>query len=130
MLKKSGVIILLLLCVFIVLALIKWNSLQEQTEMDPIEEPRWLLFHSTSCEACEEMVSLSSNLKEEYKGRVEFINVEISDVSNEKVVKQYKVNFIPTSVFEVKGKEAITRIGAISEDELRVILDNMVKENE
>lgn len=126
--KKISIIIFIIM--FAVMGWLKWNNSQNQTKIDSNTEPRWLLFHSTKCEACEKMLDLSAKLEDEYTGRVEFIHIDIYDTSNEKITSDYKISFIPTSVFEVGGKEPITKIGAISEDELRKLLDDLVKNNE
>lgn len=126
----KNISLLFLVATFLLLGWLKWSSSQDQTEIEPNMEPRWLLFHSNTCEACAKMMDLSTKLKEDYSGKVEFILIDIYDESNEKIASDYNISFIPTSVFEVRGKEHITKIGEIPEEELREILDSLVIENE
>ncbi|WP_019156619.1 thioredoxin domain-containing protein [Robertmurraya massiliosenegalensis] len=128
--RKSKFALILFLLIFLLLALLKWYSTQDQVVMEPIEEPRWLLFHAGACEACQKMMELSSKIEDEYREKVEFVHVPFDNIAYNDMIKDYRVNFIPTSVFEVEGQERITRIGYIPEQELREILDNMEKENE
>jgi thioredoxin-like negative regulator of GroEL len=127
---SKKITLLILVLVFVFLGWLKWNSSQNQSQIEPLEQPRWLLFHSAKCEACIKMEALSEELKDEYVGKVEFIDVDIDKVSNERIVSEYKISFIPTSVFEVEGAEPITHIGALPEKKLRELLDNMVKNDE
>lgn len=127
---QRRVSLLFLIIIFILLGWFKWNSSQDQAEIEPIQQPRWILFHSTKCESCKKMEELSSKLKEEYKGKVEFVDVDIDKQYNEKIVSEFKITFIPTSEFEAEGVKRIERIGTIPENELREILDSLVKKNE
>lgn len=124
------VVIILLISVFLVIYLFKLDATKNQQVMEEPNEPRWLLFHSGTCESCKKMLELSSKLEDEYEGKVDFVDISLDDPSYADIVKQYGVFFIPTNVFEVKGKEPITQVGYIPEKDLIELLDSLEDKNE
>ena len=83
-------------------------------------KPVWLLIHSTMCIPCIEMEKVSARLKPAFKGRIEFVNVIVDDPNAADVLKEYKIELIPTSYFiDGSGKVVEKRVGAIPIAEMR-----------
>lgn len=91
-------------------------------------ESMWLLFRSVTCPPCREMKKIYDRLEPEYKGKVEFISINVDDRENAGLAKEYGITYIPaTFIIDSNGKINYQEIGLIPEEDLRVKLDKVVK---
>jgi len=86
-------------------------------------KPTMVLFHSNTCGSCKTMLASVAEMKFKYAGRVNFIDVVVSDRAEARLVSEFGVSSIPTSVFFDKtGNLAGKAVGAIEKDKLIQIL--------
>ncbi|MDI6894547.1 MAG: thioredoxin family protein [Bacillota bacterium] len=88
--------------------------------------PVWLLFHSSNCEPCKEMEAVFDRLRPEFEGRVAFVSVNVEDRTEEDLVRQYGVQFIPTTFLLDKSGQVVARaVGVIPVEEMRAALTRL-----
>jgi thioredoxin len=84
-----------------------------------------LEFYADWCAPCLKVAPIMSDLAREFKDKIRFAKVNV-DV-NSGLVESYEVSSIPTVVF-VKGNREFGRItGAVSEDQYRAGIINLLK---
>lgn len=124
-------ILLITVIVFVLLISYKeWDRNKEQATnseiFDQIERPAWLLFHSNGCNACVEMKALYDDLQPEYQTDIHFYDLLMEDSANDKLIKEYNVYLIPTSVFiDKNGNVTYSQVGSIPEEMVRGKLDEI-----
>lgn len=65
-------------------------------------------------------------LKEEYQGKVEFVQLNVDDTKNTELTAEYSINAIPTFIFlDKSGKVVSEAVGALPEAELRKKIDQL-----
>ncbi len=86
-------------------------------------QPAWLLFHSATCESCIEMEKIYETLKPEFAGKVAFVNIDVNDPNEKRLLAQYKIKTIPATYFQDgKGKIVWQNVGVIPIAEMRAKL--------
>ena len=91
-------------------------------------ESMWLLFRSATCSPCREMKKIYDRLEPVYKGKVNFIAIDVDNRENAGVAKEYGVTYIPaTFIIDSNGKNSYQEIGLMPEEDLRAELDKVVK---
>lgn len=58
-----------------------------------------LIFNAKWCEPCKDMADVVAEAKKRFGDRVRFIEIDVDDPANEKLVEQYSVSPVPTVVF-------------------------------
>lgn len=92
-------------------------------------ESMWLLFRSTTCVQCIEMQKVFDELQPEYTGKVRFIAIDVNDSKNEKLIKEWKIRYIPTTfIVDGSGKVSYQNVGVIPTDDLKKELNKVVKQ--
>ncbi len=93
------------------------------------KESMWILFVSASCEPCAEMHEIFKQLKPKYSGKVKFIEVDVNDRANFKLVQQYKLQYVPTNfIVDSQGNTSYHNVGVIALDRLQAELDRVVRQ--
>ncbi|TDA69880.1 MAG: hypothetical protein D9V47_03520 [Clostridia bacterium] len=89
--------------------------------------PVWLLFHSSSCDSCLEMEAIFEQLQPEFKGQVAFVDVDVYNPAEEQLLRQYGIQYIPTSYLLGKDGKPVADplIGVVAIDEMRQILTEL-----
>ena len=85
-------------------------------------------FSSQMCLECKNLKAVITPLEEDYKNKITFYNVDVnsSDPDNQKLVKKYKVNVVPTLVFIDKNGKVVRRTeGSMPKAELKKYLDEL-----
>lgn len=102
---------------------------------DPMAQIEWLLrkgkpvmilFHSTTCKACQLMEKAVENVRADFEPQIAFIDVVVTDPANASLLQKAKIKSIPTSVFVMASGQAYGFVGALEEDVLRVELSKLV----
>lgn len=91
---------------------------------DPTEEPasqrqlpKLLDLGATRCIPCKRMAPILDELREEYRGRMEVVLVDVWQ--NPDAAKPYGIEQIPTQIFfDASGKELARHTGFISKEEI------------
>lgn len=91
-------------------------------------ESMWLLFRSTTCAPCVEMQKIFDQMEPDYQGKVRFITIDVNDRSNLEILKNFKIQYIPTTfIIDSAGKLKYKNVGVISTKDLQKELDKVVK---
>lgn len=120
--KKYYLIIIVLLCIFSLLA-------KEKSNHAPKIKPlvTFLELGAETCIPCKMMKSVMKDIQEEYK---EKINVVFHDVTKDReIAKKYNIRVMPTQIFLDKdGKEFHRHEGFYPKDEIKKMIDKKLKE--
>ena len=85
--------------------------------------PALLEFTSPDCNICATMRPIIEKLKKEFTGKVEFVEVPITDAKNSKLADTYKVDGLPSFfVVDATGKALYRFEGQVPEDMVRQII--------
>lgn len=80
-------------------------------------------FYAAWCGPCKAYTPTFNKVAEELKDEVEFVNVDVDqDVSG--LAAEHKIMSIPTTVVIKEGKIVAKKTGALSENELKVLIFN------
>ena len=80
-----------------------------------------------TCIPCKLMAPILEELKEEYKGRVAVIFIDVWDQANAGNAKAFKVMSIPTQIFfDKQGKEVYRHIGFFDKDSIVAKLEELL----
>lgn len=102
----------------------KQQAAQGQQEFLPV----WLLFRSTTCVPCIEMQKTMDALQAEFKGKVNFVPVDVNDPANEDLLVQFQIRYIPTSYLYDRNKKLnFQYVGALSVEDMRSKLQALVE---
>lgn len=90
--------------------------------------PIWLLFRSTTCIPCVEMQKTMDALQPEFKGKVEFIQIDVNDSANRQLLEKFQIRYIPTTYLYDRNKKLyFQQVGAMSVEEMRNKLQALVE---
>ncbi|NCO66782.1 MAG: hypothetical protein COW32_07785 [Candidatus Aquicultor secundus] len=91
-------------------------------------KPTTIVFRTNSCAPCKEMAAIIAQIRPEYEKRVNIIEILVDDQAEQRLINQFGVNTIPTSVFYDKtGKSVGRQIGVIEKDKLTQLLTALEK---
>jgi thioredoxin-like negative regulator of GroEL len=75
------------------------------------------------------MHEIFKQLKPKYSGKVKFIEVDVNDRANFKLVQQYKLQYVPTTfIVDSQGNTSYHNVGVIALDRLQAELDRVVRQ--
>lgn len=90
--------------------------------------PIWLLFRSTTCIPCVEMQKTMDALQPEFKGKVEFIPIDVNDRANQELLVKFQIRYIPTTYLYDRNKKLyFQQVGAMSVEDMRSKLQGLVE---
>ena len=121
-----------LLAIFIISSLIFCISrVQAEEYLNPIERalktgnPVIVDFGRDMCIPCVKMKPILEELKEEYKGKVEIVIINVDDLPS--LAKSYRIMLIPTQIFlDSEGKEIYRHVGFMSKEEIKKKLGEII----
>jgi len=87
-----------------------------------------ILFHSTNCKPCIVMAGLVDKVRADYEPTVVFVDVITNDRSNQELIQQAQIRAIPTSFFVASSGQAKGFMGAMTEEQLRTALEDLMFE--
>ncbi len=82
-------------------------------------------FYALWCAPCKEMMPMMDKLNKEYSGKLKLLKVNV-DASKE-LARSENIQSVPYIVLYKNGKSVFTRSGAITEAELRKVIDSNLK---
>lgn len=78
--------------------------------------PSVIDFFAVWCVPCKKFDPIFNRVAESYKGKVDFVHVDVDDPKQKKLVDKYKVNIMPTFVFrDATGKAQLINEGVMKE---------------
>lgn len=89
-------------------------------------KPSLVLFHSTTCKPCKIMEDLVTKVRADYEPEIVFVDVIVTDRSNTDLIRQARIQAIPTTFFVDVTGQGRGIIGAVTEDKLRAELDRLL----
>ena len=99
------------------------SQVSSQTLIDNAKKdhhPAWLLFHSQTCASCVEMEKIYQALKPEFEGKISFVNLDVNNPLESKLLEQYQIQYIPTTyLLDGNGKIIGPYVGVIPIEEMR-----------
>jgi len=99
----------------------------ESFESDVLQSelPTLVDFWATWCGPCKQIAPLLDSAAAEYKGKVNFVKVDVSD--NKSTAAKYNVRGIPTLVLFKDGNPVATHVGAdLSKSSLSSFIDGNI----
>tara|TARA_Y100000589_G_scaffold301495_2_gene312387 strand:+ start:7883 stop:8332 length:450 start_codon:yes stop_codon:yes gene_type:complete len=91
------------------------------------DKPTYLEFYAEWCEVCQEMASMTSEIKNEFQTNINFVFLNVDNPKWDKYIKKYNVNGIPQiNLFDANSNLKDTFIGLQNEDSLK---DSILKLN-
>lgn len=89
------------------------------------DKPALIDFYAKWCGPCQRFAPVLESVAEEYQGRVDIYKVDVD--SEQALSDAFKIRSIPTLIF-IKASGEIHRVsGALSDVELRGLLDKLIK---
>ena len=111
------------------------GSLLPQTQFEAAVQdhrPTLVLFHSLTCIPCKLMEERVNEVRPEFEDRITFVDVNVYDSENRDFIRAAQVRGIPTTVLVDAQGQGQTIMGAVSEEQLREhlrqLLDGFVSE--
>ena len=85
-------------------------------------------FGAVWCVPCKKFAPVFDRISEKYKGKINFVHIDIEDVKNKKMVDQFNVSIVPTLVFsDAAGQPAFVHQGVLTEAEVIQHADDLIK---
>ena len=128
---------LLIICLIFVLPVIAYAVLSNRQMVDTTEiavastgMPRMIKFSAPMCSDCQKMAEVIEEVRDDYNGKVEFVEIMVNQNSPEvqTLIKRHNVTLVPTMVFINSNGEQIARIeGAIPKEDFIMYLEKGMK---
>lgn len=90
------------------------------------QRPVLVLFHSLTCVPCKLMEERVNLVRPEFEQQIAFVDVNVYDPLNRGFIQAAQVRAIPTTLLVDKQGKGQNIIGAISEEELRTQLQQLL----
>ena len=89
------------------------------------ELPTEVDFWAPWCGPCKMVAPIYDKLSEEYDGRFKFCKINVDE--NPTTAMKYQVMSIPMQMFFTNGEQVDSILGAVPEQNIRKIVDNMLQ---
>lgn len=101
-------------------------SLEAEWEQALAEKrPTFVFLHSTDCIPCKAMMDVVDEVYPEFDGKVTLIDVDVYDQSNNNLMRQERLQSIPTLVFyDAQGNRQVY-IGAMQAEQFRQTMSEL-----
>lgn len=101
------------------------KALLEQAQGQPV----WLLFKSSTCYPCQQMLQVMQALRPEFQGKISFIVIEVNDPANQQLAREYNIQYVPTSFLYDRNHNLVDQhVGALGTAEMRAKLKALLEE--
>ena len=93
--------------------------------------PQIIKFSSAMCRDCQEMDKIMKEVFPQYQDKISYRNIMTQERTSEinKLIKQYNVLVVPTTIFKNKDGKTLHRIeGSIEPKQLKKYMDEMINE--
>lgn len=85
-------------------------------------------FGAAWCVPCKKFAPIFDRISEKYKGKINFVHIDVDDAKQKQIVDQYKISIVPTLVFaDAAGKTVFTHQGVFTDTELVQKADELIK---
>ena len=102
------------------------NAVNEANVKEFLQAPAAVLdFWATWCGPCRMLSPVVEKLSEEYAGKVEFGSINVDE--EESLAVSYGISVIPTLLFMKNGNVVNKTVGVRSADELKSIIEELIK---
>lgn len=91
---------------------------QESSLTHEVSKPRILEFEAPWCKHCKDVKPSMLRLAKKYKGKIEVIDIDVTDPANRELMQVYGVTMLPTLVFQRTSSEYYMIFGSSSEEEI------------
>ncbi len=82
-------------------------------------KPTLAFFHSNTCEQCIIMVEMANQVYPEFSSQVVLVDIDVYDPNNEELLKQVRLQYIPTLVFFDRDGNNKPFVGVMQPEELK-----------
>ena len=89
-------------------------------------KPALVFFHSTTCIPCKNMDALIARVRGDYEPAIVFVDVIVTDRANADLIRQARIQAIPTTFFVNNAGQGRGIMGGMDEAKLRAELDRLV----
>lgn len=87
-----------------------------QPEQPPAPSVKFMELGAEWCGPCQSMKPIIEALKKEYKGKVEFVAIDVDQ--NKDAAQKYNVSSIPVQIIFQNDKQVFRHVGTISKDDI------------
>ncbi len=75
------------------------------------------------------MEKLAGPVMLEYQGKVSLVKVDVNNAENQDMLRQYPIQYVPTSFFmDKQGNISFSVVGVLEPDEIRTELNKVVSD--
>jgi len=130
--KKALLIICLIFVVPVIAYAVLSNRQADTTEIAVAATgmPRMIKFSAPMCSDCQKMAEVINEVREDYNGKVEFVEISVNQNTPEvrSLIKRHNVKLVPTMIFMNSNGEQIARVeGAIPKEDFIEYLEQGMK---
>jgi len=130
--NKNSVIIFLILVIPVMLYYLLDTSVAKvQSVAEANGMPQIIKFSSAMCRDCQEMDKIMKEVFPPYQDKISYRNIMTQERKPEtdKLIKQYNVLVVPTTIFKNKDGKIMYRFeGCIEKNQLKKYMDEMINE--
>jgi thiol:disulfide interchange protein len=104
-----------------------------EEQLDRLLESGELVFafiHSTDCQTCKDMMQTVDQVYPEFKDQIALVDVDVYDPVNQSLLQRAKISYIPTQIFIDSSGEGLVTVGAMSPDDFRKSLTDLLERNQ
>ena len=96
-----------------------------------ISKPKILDFFADWCAPCQKLKPIIEKARAKYKGKVEFLTVDINNPAASELMKQYNVSSVPTLIFlDSKGNLVSFSSGYTGSESVHWGIKQLLKQNQ
>lgn len=130
--NKNSILIFLILVIPLMLFYFLDSTVAKvQSASDNNGMPQIIKFSSSMCRDCQEMDKIMKEVFPPYQDKISYRNILTQERNSEvnKLIKQYNVLVVPTTVFKNKDGKTLYRIeGCVEKNQLKKYMDELINE--
>lgn len=90
-------------------------------------QPTLAFFHSNTCQQCIEMIEIVGDVYPEFSTSVALVDVNVYDEQNAALLKEVRLQFIPTLIFYDQNGKSELFVGVMPAEQLRQRLASLAE---